>query len=57
MKVNMLNVDGDLVRVSKAKDIREEKNLIFRRNSLSGAIECIPDTGSISLNEELHSHN
>ena len=57
MKVNMLNTNGDLVKIAKAKDIRAVKNLIFRRNSLSGAIECIPDTGGISLNEELHSHN
>jgi 2,3,4,5-tetrahydropyridine-2-carboxylate N-succinyltransferase len=57
MKVNMLNAEGDLVKITKAKDIRAEKNLIFRRNSLSGAIECIPDTGNMSLNEELHSHN
>ena len=57
MKVNVLNVNGDLVKVAKAKDIRTEKNLIFRRNSLSGAVECIPDAGSITLNEELHLHN
>ena len=57
MKINMLNEDGDFERIAKAKDIRSIKNLIFRRNSLSGAVECIPDSSSISLNEELHSHN
>ena len=56
-KINMLNENGDLVQVAKAKDIRSVKNLIFRRNSLSGAVECIPDASSVSLNEELHSHN
>ena len=57
MKINMLNEDGDFERIAKAKDIRSIKNLIFRRNSLSGAVECIPDSSGISLNEELHSHN
>ena len=54
---DMLNKNGDLVKVVKAKDISSVTNLIFRRNSLSGSVECIPDTSSVSLNEELHSHN
>jgi len=57
MKINMLNENGDFEKIAKAKDIRSIKNLIFRRNSLSGAVECMPDSSSMSLNESLHSHN
>ena len=57
MKINRLDENGILIEVVKAKDISSVKNLVFRRNSLSGNVECIPDASSISLNEELHSHN
>ena len=57
MKINRLDENGVLIEVVKAKDISSVKNLVFRRNSLSGNVECIPDANSISLNEELHSHN
>ena len=56
-KVNLLNDEGDLIKVAKAKEISEIKNLLFRRNSLSGAVECAPIKNAVNLNEELHSHN
>ena len=56
-KLNLLDSAGNIVRTVKAKDISEMQNLLFRRNSLSGTVECVPLKSSISLNEELHSHN
>lgn len=56
-KVNLLDSSGDLVKTAKAKEISELQNLLFRRNSLSGAVECVPTKSSASLNEELHAHN
>ncbi|NKB32048.1 MAG: 2,3,4,5-tetrahydropyridine-2,6-dicarboxylate N-succinyltransferase [Pseudomonadales bacterium] len=56
-KINLLDANGELIKTAKAKEIREIENLLFRRNSLSGAVECVPIKNAISLNEELHAHN
>lgn len=54
-KVNVVN--GETIKVVKAKELAQRSNLLFRRNSLTGAVECVPLKSAISLNEELHSHN
>ena len=56
-KVNLLADNGDLVKVIKARDLAGQSDLLFRRNSLSGAIECLTNKSSIALNEELHANN
>ena len=56
-KVNLLDNNGELIKTAKAKEICEIENLLFRRNSLSGAVECVPIKNAITLNEELHAHN
>lgn len=56
-KVNLLADSGDLVKVIKARDLAGQSDLLFRRNSLSGAIECLTNKSSIALNEELHANN
>lgn len=56
-KLNILSSDGELQKSVKAREIVGVANLLFRRNSLSGAVECVPLKSSISLNEDLHSHN
>ena len=56
-KVNLLDQAGELIKIAKAKELTDMTNLLFRRNSLSGAVECLPVKNSASLNEELHSHN
>lgn len=56
-KLNVLAQDGGIEKTVKAKDMVGVENLLFRRNSLSGAVECKPLKSTISLNEELHSHN
>ena len=56
-KVNILSRDGSLVKSLKARDLAGRSNLLFRRNSLSGAIECLPNKASIELNHDLHAHN
>jgi len=33
------------------------EGLLYRRNSLTGTVECVPLKSSISLNDDLHSHN
>ncbi|WP_431963643.1 2,3,4,5-tetrahydropyridine-2,6-dicarboxylate N-succinyltransferase [Actinacidiphila sp. bgisy160] len=44
--------------IVKAKELSGADNLLFRRNSITGAVEVIQRTGSWGgLNEILHSHN
>ncbi|MEC8994388.1 MAG: DapH/DapD/GlmU-related protein [Pseudomonadota bacterium] len=56
-KVTLLDSKGELVRIAKAKDICKIEKLLFRRNSLTGTVECIPIDQGTDLNEELHAHN
>ncbi|PCJ24565.1 MAG: 2,3,4,5-tetrahydropyridine-2,6-dicarboxylate N-succinyltransferase [SAR86 cluster bacterium] len=56
-KVKLLNNKGEIEKTLKAKELAGICNLLYRRNSISGAVECIPLKGTVSLNEELHSHN
>ena len=46
--------DGQTV---KARELSGANNLLFRRNSLSGAVEVVARDGSgITLNEALHAN-
>ena len=56
-KVQLLNAQGELKRNCKAMDLVGHEGLLFRRNSLSGAVECLPLQSEVELNEELHAHN
>lgn len=56
-KVNVLGENGNQTGISKASELSNTPNLLYRRNSLTGAVEAVPIKNSISLNEELHSHN
>ena len=56
-KVKLLDAQGALQKTVKAVELSGVKNLLFRRNSLNGAVECVPLKSSVNLNLELHSHN
>ena len=56
-KVNLLDNNGNLVEVIKAAGLAGKDELLFRRNSLTGAIECLTNKSQIQLNEDLHKHN
>jgi 2,3,4,5-tetrahydropyridine-2-carboxylate N-succinyltransferase len=34
-----------------------KSDLLFRRNSISGAVECVTNKSAIALNAELHANN
>jgi 2,3,4,5-tetrahydropyridine-2-carboxylate N-succinyltransferase len=55
--VSVLDHEGNLVQHTKARDLSGRNDLLFRRNSQTGAVECKTNKTSIALNEELHSHN
>ena len=56
-KVNVLDDKGDLVEVARARDLAGKDDLLFRRNSLNGAVECLTNKSAIELNEALHANN
>ena len=56
-KVAMLDNEGQVVERVKARHLAGKSDLLFRRNSASGAVECLTNRTAIALNEELHAHN
>lgn len=56
-KVVMLDDNREVVGESKARDLAGKNDLLFRRNSLTGATECLTNRSAIELNDELHSNN
>ncbi|NMZ69075.1 2,3,4,5-tetrahydropyridine-2-carboxylate N-succinyltransferase [Pseudomonas peli] len=56
-KVALLDADNKLVKVLKARDLAGQPDLLFRRNSQTGTVECKTHKSAIELNEALHAHN
>ena len=56
-KVSLLDESGQLVKVVKARELAGQSDLLFRRNSQTGAVECKTHKSAIELNEALHAHN
>jgi 2,3,4,5-tetrahydropyridine-2,6-dicarboxylate N-succinyltransferase len=56
-KVALLDDQGQLVKLVKARELAGQPDLLFRRNSQTGAVECKTHKSAIELNEALHAHN
>ena len=56
-KIAMLDSDGAAVQSVKARELAGKSDLLFRRNSATGAVECLTNRSAIQLNDELHAHN
>ncbi len=56
-KVSLLDDSGTLVEQVKARELVGQSDLLFRRNSTTGAVECLTNRSAVELNEELHKHN
>ena len=56
-KVTMLDAEGMPVETVRARDLAGKSDLLFRRNSTTGAVECLTNRSAVELNEELHAHN
>lgn len=56
-KVNLLDENNSLVKTLKARELAGHSDLLFRRNSQTGALECKTNRKAIALNAELHAHN
>ena len=56
-KINVLDENKELVEVVKGRDLANKTDLLFRRNSISGAVECVTNKTAIELNHDLHANN
>jgi 2,3,4,5-tetrahydropyridine-2-carboxylate N-succinyltransferase len=56
-KVEVLDDKGEISETVKASELASKSDLLFIRNSLTGAIQCRPNKKVIELNEELHSND
>lgn len=56
-KVALIDEANTVVKQLKARELAGKSDLLFRRNSQSGAIECKTSRSAIALNEELHANN
>lgn len=56
-KIAVLDDQNNLVKVVKGRDLAGQPDLLFRRNSQTGAVECKTNKTAIELNEALHAHN
>lgn len=56
-KVRMLDLSGKEIEIAKARDLAGQTDLLFRRNSVTGQIECLTNKTAVELNNELHHNN
>ena len=53
--ITILDDNKNNVRKAKARELSGQSGLLFRRNSVTGAVECLTNLSAIELNSELHS--
>ncbi len=56
-KVQLLDDNRQPAGTAKARELAGKNDLLFRRNSLTGTVECLTNKSAIQLNNELHAHN
>ena len=55
--VTMVDGDGRPGAKRKARELAGKDDLLLRRNSLTGAVECLANKNAVALNAQLHSAN
>jgi len=56
-QVTLKDESGAEAGTVKARELSGKSDLLFRRNSRTGSVECLTNKSAIALNEELHAHN
>jgi len=56
-KVTVLDDQGQDVETVAARELANQDDLLLRRNSRNGRIECLTNKSAIALNEALHANN
>ena len=55
--VTMLDDSKQATGKVKARDLAGKSDLLFRRNSVTGTVECLTNKSAVDLNHELHASN
>ena len=55
--VTMLDDKKKVSNKIKARDLSGSSNLLFRRNSITGTVECLTNKVAVELNQDLHKGN
>lgn len=56
-KVVILDADHQVVDTVKARELANKTDLLFRRNSANGRVECLTNKSAVELNAALHANN
>ena len=56
-KVSVLDEQQQMVETVSARTLAGRSDLLFRRHSTSGAVQCLTNRSAVALNEMLHAHN
>ena len=56
-KVSLLDESGNVVDTVSARTLAGRPDLLFRRHSTTGAVQCLTNQSAIALNEMLHANN
>ncbi|WP_251977027.1 2,3,4,5-tetrahydropyridine-2,6-dicarboxylate N-succinyltransferase [Salinicola avicenniae] len=56
-KIAVLDAEGELADTVSGRDLAGQSDLLLRRNSLNGRIECLTNKSAVALNDALHAHN
>ena len=56
-KVTLLDDQNQEVKTVSARELAGQDDLLLRRNSQNGRIECLTNKSAVALNEALHAHN
>jgi 2,3,4,5-tetrahydropyridine-2-carboxylate N-succinyltransferase len=55
--VTMLDDSKQATGKVKARELAGKSDLLFRRNSVTGKVECLTNKSAVELNHELHASN
>lgn len=55
--VQIMDEDRNFVKLVKARELANQSDLLFLRNSQNGVVECRTNRRAIELNKTLHTHN
>ena len=56
-KVSLLDESGNVVDTVSARTLAGRHDLLFRRHSTTGSVQCLTNQSAIALNEMLHANN
>jgi 2,3,4,5-tetrahydropyridine-2-carboxylate N-succinyltransferase len=56
-KITLIDADGNDADTVAARELAGQNDLLLRRNSQNGRIECLTNKSAVALNEALHAHN